>query len=324
MQRLPQSYYSSSGGAAFQTLKHKVQASKSTAKKNFVVESSVEDALRTNQVNNVNPAIETKDAEVDKALVNGLDYETWLPFAAKVYHISPRIEDYILVSTIVCPSDIPNRNGISFPTVELAKFLPPPMNRMVYKAWAGCPVHLEHDNEVHERAYGVILDTSFHKVTGYGGGKLWKVMGLLAIDKNKYPDIAQKILRKEINTYSMGALVDEFKCGYCGTECYHDSNMNRHIGCHHISSIKNVNWDVHKDHDGSSHLSFLNAYGISPIECSIVEDPAWAPALSDSVWEYETSKHEPDTKRIAPVADRPPSSVAPNGNSIHDMFSLKW
>ncbi|WP_438451797.1 hypothetical protein, partial [Listeria monocytogenes] len=128
--------------------------------------------------------------------------------------ISPRIEDYIIVSTLVCPSDIPNRNGIAFPRDELARFLPPPTNRMSYKAWKGCPVHLEHDNEVHERAYGVILDASFHKVEGYGDGKLWKVMGLLAIDKNKYPDVAQKVLTREINTYSMGALVDYFTCGY--------------------------------------------------------------------------------------------------------------
>ncbi|MGF3990585.1 hypothetical protein ACQX7T_15195, partial [Staphylococcus aureus] len=150
-------------------------------------EDAQQQALQTQHVDNVSRTEDAVDAEKDQGLVSRLYYETWLPFAAKTYKISPRIEDYIIVSTLVCPSDIPNRNGIAFPRDELARFLPPPTNRMSYKAWKGCPVHLEHDNEVHERAYGVILDASFHKVEGYGDGKLWKVMGLLAIDKNKYP-----------------------------------------------------------------------------------------------------------------------------------------
>lgn len=243
-------------------------------------ETTMEDAIQTRQVNTYQQSIETKDAEHDQSLLHGLDFTTWLPFAAKTYHISPRIEDYILVTTVICPSEIPNRNGIAFPTSELVMFQPPPMNRMVYKAWTGCPVHLEHDNEVHERAYGVILDTSFHKVEGYGGGSIWKVMGLLAIDKQKNPDIAQEVLQGSIDTYSMGALVDYFTCGYCGAE-----NTSRNH-CSHITSIKDVNFNLHKDWNGKSHLSFLNAHGIQPIECSIVRDPAWAPALSDAVREW--------------------------------------
>jgi hypothetical protein len=254
--------------------------------------ASLDDVLRTRSVDNVNRAIETFDADGDKSRIKDIyqeqtgelmpgkmDYETWLPFAAKVYHISPKIEDYIIVNTLVCPSDIPNRNGIAFPAVELARFHPPPMNRQSFKAWAGCPVHLEHDNEVHERAYGVILDSAMTPVTGYGGGKLYKVMGLLAIDKTKYPDIAQQVLTKAINTYSMGALVDAFTCGFCGMQC-----SSKHV-CSHITSPANVNWREFQHYDGKRHLAFLNAHGIQPIECSIVKDPAWAPALSDEVFD---------------------------------------
>lgn len=304
MKQIPRQYYENKG---FKT-KTELRAS---SRRMIKVESSIDEALQTNQVQSLEQAIDTVDAEKDQALIQTLDIE-WLKFAAKVYNISPKIEDYIIVSTIVCPSELPNRNGIAFPTDELVRFQPPPMNRMVYKAWTGCPVHLEHDNEVHERAYGVILDTSFEKVTGYGGGKLWKVMGLLAIDKNKYPDIAQKVLMKEINTYSMGALVDYFQCGYCGTEC-----SASHV-CPHISSVKNVNWGVHKDYDGQSHMSFLNAYGISPIECSIVADPAWAPALSDEVWEYkESPKREPDVRKVVKETQQ-------SQRSLFDDFPIKW
>jgi hypothetical protein len=250
----------------------------------------MEDMMDSHSVGTMSQGVETFDAEREPGKIQQMnnpdgeergkmDFETWLPFAAKVYKISPRIEDYIIVNTLICPSDIPNRNGIAFPATELGRFLPPPMNRMVYKAWAGCPVHLEHDNEVHEKAYGVILDAALMKVAGFGGGKLWKVMGLLAIDKNKNPDIAQQVLTRKINTYSMGALVESFTCGYCGAEC--DSRFT----CGHISSTKNVNWKKYRDFDGSTHLAFLNAHSISPIECSIVKDPAWAPALSDTVYD---------------------------------------
>jgi hypothetical protein len=210
------------------------------------------------------------------------------------------------------------------------RFQPPPMNRLVYQAWRFCPVHLEHDNEDHTKAHGVILDTTFAKVQGYGGGKIWKVLGLLAIDKNKYPDVAKKVLDGTINTYSMGAMVDCFKCGFCGAECWHDPQTERHVGCHHITSIKNVNWGVEKSYDGQSHMSFLNAYGISPIECSIVEDPAWAPALSDSVWEYEpTPPEQPCVERVVEEHEEPPKTKdgpIPGGpqNALHEMFNLKW
>lgn len=144
----------------------------------------------------------------------------------------------------------------------------------------GVVVHnCEHDNEDPTKAIGVILDTSFQKVKGYGGGKVWKVMGLLAIDKTKNPEIARKVLEGKINTYSMGALVDYFTCSYCGAEC-----SDRYT-CSHIRSTKAVNWNKYRDFDGSTHIAFLNAHGIQPIEVSVVADPAWAPALSDQVFD---------------------------------------
>lgn len=243
------------------------------------------DTLRTKSVDNVSRGLQSFEAEKEMGEMQKLDYERWLPACAQVYQISPRIEDYIIVNTIICPSDIPNRNGIGFPAKELATWQPPPIARIAYEAWKGCPVHLEHDNEDHTKAYGVILDATLSRVTGYGGGKLWKVNGLLAIDKNKYPDIAMEVLKRIINTYSMGALVDMFRCSYCGTECWHDSKRDVPHCCTHISSTKEINWNEVRDYNGKSHVAFLNAYGISPIECSIVRDPAWAPALSDDVFD---------------------------------------
>ncbi len=228
------------------------------------------------------------ESQAEHEMIQRLDYETWLPFAAKVYEISPDINDYILVTTPICPADIPNRNGIGFPLAELTAFQPPPVSRQAYKAWTGTPVHYEHKNEIHKDAYGVILDSSFHKISGYGRGKLWKVMGVLAIDKKKYPQMADRVLRNEINTYSMGSLADQFTCSYCGTV------INKKSCCSHINPMREeddprynpddaVNWKVINDYDGSQHVAFLNAHGLSPIETSLVESPAWTTALSDHI-----------------------------------------
>lgn len=207
-----------------------------------------------------------------------LSAHTWLPFAAKRYHISPRIEDYLIVATIMLPSDIPNRNGIAFPLAELVKFQPPPVARQVYKAWAGCPVHLEHDNEDCTKAYGAVLDTSLHKIEGFGQGKLWKVMGLTAIDKTKHPDIAQKVKDGILSEYSIGALAERFECSYC------KSPVSKFSHCHHVQP-EALNFTTTSDWEGKEHLVYLNALDLSPIEFSIVADPAWTAASSDQVWD---------------------------------------
>jgi len=214
-------------------------------------------------------------------MVRKLDFETWLPFAAKTYHISPHIEDYIMKSMPICPSDFPNRNGIGFPLQELIAFQPPPMNRQVYKAWTGCPIHLEHDNEDWTKAYGVMFDTALTKITNFGRGKHWKVMGLVGVDKNKYPDIAKELLEGKITTGSMGALADRFSCAVCGRE----ATENKFMNCNHVGSTKEVNWKL-VDYMGKQRIAYLNAHGLSPIEYSIVRDPAWVSAMSDHIMSW--------------------------------------
>jgi hypothetical protein len=220
---------------------------------------------------------EVIDVNKKPEILHSLDILTQLPFAAKLYKISPNIDDYILISVPICPSDLPNRNGIGFPLDELTKFHPPPINRMSYKAWVGCPLHYDHKNEIHEDAYGIVLDATMHKVTGYGKGKLWKVMGLAALDKTKYPKMAQRVLDNDINTYSMGAMVDAFSCSYC------KEPMTEQSYCSHVHPKNDIDWQQVRGHDNSNHVAFRNAHGISPIELSLVESPAWTTALSDNI-----------------------------------------
>lgn len=218
----------------------------------------------------------------DQGGAQALDYSTWLPFAAKTYHLSPRIEDYVLSVTPICPADIPNRNGVGFPLSELKTFAPPPSNRMVYKCWAGCPTHYDHDNEDYTKAFGVVLDSSFHKLKAYGGGEIWKVMGLVATEKIKNPQMAQRVLTRSITTYSMGCVADYFTCSLCGTEIvYKNDKVLSH--CSHIDPESDLVFYKHRDSHGQNHAVYRNAHGLQPFELSLVEDPAWPIALSDTL-----------------------------------------
>lgn len=219
-------------------------------------------------------APETSEA---KNALQLLDFATWLPSAAKLYQISPDVRAYVLATIPICPSDLPNRNGIGFPLDELLKFQPPPVARQAYKAWTGCPMHYEHRNEIHEDAYGVIFDTALRPIKGYGKGKLHKVMGLIGIDREKYPEMARRVMERDINTYSMGALVDSFSCSFCGCA------ITKKSGCSHVNMNRDIDWNEVRSWDNRRHIAFRNAHGINPIECSLVESPAWTTALSDVV-----------------------------------------
>lgn len=248
---------------------------------------------------------------VDKSAVKKLDL-SWLTFAAPVYHISPNIDDYVIVNTIITISDIPNRNGIAFPLRDLVAFDEPPRNRMAYEGWRGVATFFDHVNSDYTKAKGVVFDVSLRKVDGYGDGKLWKVIGILGFDKTKDPELAEKIASGKINTYSMGALADSFTCSYCGQECT-DSKC-----CEHITSISAVNFNEVKDYEGNTHIAFLNAHGLSPIEVSAVEDPAWAPAQSSNVILNKDSNYNAQQPQKVVVND------TSNTASIFDSLSFNY
>lgn len=215
-------------------------------------------------------------------LEHTLDYQQWLPSAARRYNISKNIEDYVIVNTPMIPSDIPNRNGVAFPLHELLQFREPPVNRIVYKSWVGCPTHLEHQADDCTKALGIILDTSLVQIKNYGNGRHWMVMALLAFDKNKYPERARQIQERKVNTYSMGATCEYFTCGMSGVRLDNPAYSHRLAKAMEFDIV--VDPLTYKD-----TLIFRNAHNLVPGECSTVDDPAWAPALSDIVFDLATS-----------------------------------
>lgn len=197
-----------------------------------------------------------------------LDISTWLPFAAPKYEISGDINDYLFVPVFTIPSGIPNRNGVAFPLKTLLEFNIE-AGCQGYKTFRGKPMHYEHKNDNPLEAKGVIADSFLRKLNGYGNGKVWKVMLLLAVDRTKDISLAKDIAEGKMNSYSMGAWVDRYTCSYCGAD----------VGkCDHIPDKSPL---CFYEKDGK--LVFKNMHGINGFECSSVGTPAWSCANSDVV-----------------------------------------
>lgn len=208
-----------------------------------------------------------------------IDFETWLPFCAPHYKISPDPKDYVLTPVIVMPSDLPNRNKVGFPLKELIKF-DPKTGMQAYKTWKGKPTYLEHQNNDITKSYGVIVDSFMRKLTGWSDDKIWKVVLLLAFDRTKHPDVVDNILAGDSNAYSMGAWVSHYECSYCGAEVGKCDHLIEgvHYGKNRAASMYELN----------GKLVFPNCCGIEGFETSSVETPAFISAISDKRISYAT------------------------------------
>ncbi len=209
------------------------------------------------------PTIETK------ALSAEIGFEKWLPFAAEYHEISKSIKDYFMVPCPIIISDLPNRNGVSFPKSELLRWNRT-TNCCAYQGWKGCPVFKNHDwgNEANGRpavSYGLIADVSIKPIKQ--NPDILKVIALLAIDRTKDPELAGRIERGELNSYSMGCTVEGYTCSDCGAE----------LGeCHHLNPKATMDF-----YERFGKLIYRECYGVYPYEVSSVEDPAYGSAIGE-------------------------------------------
>lgn len=205
-------------------------------------------------------------ADLGTKSFNQLEFGTWLPAAAKEYHISSSVEDYVIVPVIAMPTDLPNRNGVGFPLRELKAWRVDD-GMLAFQTFRGKPVHVEHDNQDPTKAVGVIIDTAMVPMLGYGGSTIWKLLLLLAIDRSKDPVYATQVLSGDINSYSMGAWVEAYSCGYCNAPAG---------ACRHIDLKRPYDFYIL---DGK--LVYRRVHRVKGFECSIVKDPAFVTAISD-------------------------------------------
>lgn len=193
------------------------------------------------------------------AHTEALDAYFWLPAASETLNISRNLKDYVIVPDVpTIVSDIPNTNGVAFPRDELFKWNHK-AGRMSYKTFKGKPCYQEHDNTDLRKACGVILDCYLTKCPlGIG---LVQLVKLLAIDRNKYPDLAKAVMNGEKNCYSMGAYFSGFEM----------SDRSRPT---HDSMRQPLKLNEHGE------LVYKMVHDPDGFETSVVSNPAWAQATN--------------------------------------------
>jgi len=131
-----------------------------------------------------------------------------------------------------------NNNGDIFPEEELLK---------AYKKWIGKPLCVDHKSSEVDAIRGVIVDA-------YYDHKHKRVIGLCALDKVNFPELARKVATGYATCVSMGTAVGRAICTDCATVARVESEF-----CDHMKR-KNSYGEINVD--------------LQPIELSIVVNGA--------------------------------------------------
>jgi hypothetical protein len=151
-----------------------------------------------------------------------------------------------------------NDNWDGFPAEEIEKG---------WKTFIGKPVFVNHHNENHLRARGVIIDAVLHQHSLRDGSPDVWVEGLKEIDALTYPKLAQRILLDQIDKTSMGVDVDYSTCSACGNKATDTFSY-----CQHIPGQKGRKYFASGK---KGRYVFERCYGLRFFEDSVlVEDPA--------------------------------------------------
>ena len=131
-----------------------------------------------------------------------------------------------------------NKNSDIFPESEL---------KIAAAKWIGLPLCRDHESSSVDGVRGIILDTHYDE-------KFKQVVGLCALDKVSYPDLAAKVQNGLIRYGSMGTAVETSICTECGNKAATQKDYCQHI----ISRAAHGEINV----------------GLKPIEYSLVVQPA--------------------------------------------------
>jgi hypothetical protein len=131
-----------------------------------------------------------------------------------------------------------NNNGDIFPEIELKK---------AANKWIGMPLCKDHESSSVDGIRGIILDTHYDD-------KLKQVVGLCALDRVNYADLARKVETGIVRYGSMGTAVETSVC----SECQNFAKTANEY-CNHVK--------------GRTAWGEVNV-GLKPIEYSLVVQPA--------------------------------------------------
>ena len=138
-----------------------------------------------------------------------------------------------------------NQNGDIFPSSELKK---------AHEKWRGRPLCVNHESSNVEGVRGIIIDTHWDD-------KYKRVVGLCALDKQSYPDLAFKVKSGYANNVSMGTAVGRALCTVCLTAAVTEKDY-----CNCVRSKKGQR--INGVRVGEINLD------LNPIELSLVVTPA--------------------------------------------------
>lgn len=200
----------------------------------------------------------------------------WLPYAAEHYNISRDIRDYVLVPIPAIFSDLPNTNGDSLSLRQMLRF-DPSLGMQMFKTFRGKGTFLEHENKDITKAKGIILDSFLRPVPF--NTKYYKIVLLLAYDRTKDPVLAQQILSKSTNAYSVGFHYNSYTCSVCNTRVGKGINLRP---CGHTQLGK----PTYRQADGK--LVYRKCETAEGFECSSVNTPAFVSAVGPHVYDVRS------------------------------------
>jgi hypothetical protein len=102
-----------------------------------------------------------------------------------------------------------NDNFDTFPAEEIEKS---------YASFVGKPVFVNHNNDNHHRARGVVIDAALHRDRNPDGSPDTWVEVLMEVDAIRFPKLAAAIVAGHIDRTSMGTDVAYSLCSFCGNK----------------------------------------------------------------------------------------------------------
>lgn len=153
-----------------------------------------------------------------------------------------------------------NDNFDEFPAEEIEKS---------YRTFVGKPVFVNHVNDNHRRARGVIIDAALHRDKNPDGTPDTWAEVLMEIDAVRFPKLARAILKREIDRTSMGCDVERSVCSACGNEARTPAEY-----CSHIPHLKGKR--IFRASLGGKKVGELvreTCYGLSFFENSVLVEP---------------------------------------------------
>lgn len=222
-----------------------------------------------------------------------------------VFNYTPR-EGYLYVRSRAISSRC-NDNFDMFPAEEIEK---------AYMTFIGKPVFVNHHNENHHRARGVIIDAAIHKDINPDGSPDTWVELLHEVDAVRFPKLAKAIIAKEVNRTSMGCDVQFSKCSVC-----HNVAQSPLEYCTHIPGKKGKRIVTGTGGAGEREatLVFEICSGLSFFENSLlVEQPADPTAffLGDVEYGAGLERMAAGAPKTASLPNRP-ASLIPVGEGYY-------